>query len=137
MTTRERRHPNFVFYSKMKVKGFHDIIKSLTKNTLTKPVGNKSHMADSVIFLMGKKPRQKIFLADERMHNASLTRVSSTHISITDGSTSPRTGSIQWFFTSSKVMVSSPQERKKVCVEGPPPQGLPYRLNIPIHDATP
>ena len=61
---------------------------------------------------------QPLSLVDDCFLKAAAISSSSADSLILDNECSPRMGSIQWLATSSKVGVSSPQEKKKVCVEG-------------------
>ena len=65
-----------------------------------------------------KSASQLFFLVDECLRKAVATSSSSANNFIPAEEYSPRIGSIQWLAMSSKVSVSSPQEKKKVWVEG-------------------
>ena len=60
---------------------------------------------------------QPLSLVDDCFLRAAAISSSSADSLILENECSPRMGSIQWLATSSRVSVSSPQEKRKVCVE--------------------
>ena len=61
---------------------------------------------------------QPLSLVDDCFLRAAAISSSSADSLILENECSPKMGSIQWLATSSRVGVSSPQEKRKVCVEG-------------------